>query len=112
VVRSTFGRLFTYARESKADALENFTTEALAAAIREDPRPIVHLLRGMLLLPSEGDPVEVLGSTQVGVPGAGILDLVIDIRYPGTTVEIWSPAASSTTIASIWPRFRPMADLP
>jgi hypothetical protein len=89
MARSTFGRLFTYARESKTDALENFTTEALAAAIREDPRPIVHLLRGMLLLPSEGDPVVVVPSTQVGVPGAGILDLVIDIRYPDTSVEIW-----------------------
>lgn len=51
--------------------------------------PIVQLLRGMLLLPSEGDPVEVLPSTQVGVLGAGILDLVLDIRYPGASVEIW-----------------------
>jgi len=63
VARSTFGRLFTYARESKVDALENFTTEALAAAIREDPRPIVQLLQRMLLLPSESDPVEVVPST-------------------------------------------------
>lgn len=89
MARSTFGRLFTYARESKADALENFTTEALAAAIRADPGPVVQLLRGLLLLPSEGDPIDVLPSTQVGVPGAGILDLVIDIRYPTTTVEFW-----------------------
>jgi hypothetical protein len=89
VARSTFGRLFTYTRETKADALENFTTEALAAAIREDPRPIVQLLRGMLLLPSLDDPIEVIAATQVGVPGAGILDLVLDVRYPGRAVEIW-----------------------
>jgi hypothetical protein len=89
MARSTFGRLFTYARESKADALENFTTEALAAAIRDDPGPIVHLLRRMLLLPSEADPVAVLPSTQVGVPRMGILDLVIDFRYPAGAVELW-----------------------
>lgn len=89
MARSTFGRLFTYARESKADALENFTTEALAAAIREDPGPIVQVLRHMLLLPSEGDPIEVVPATQVGVPAAGILDLVLDIRYPASAVELW-----------------------
>src|SRR5688572_3010995 len=90
--RSTFGRLFTYIRgESKSDPLENFTTESLAAAIREDPSPFVELLRDRNLIPSHGDPVGVLPFTQVPVQGAGILDLVvaIDIRNPDFEADFW-----------------------
>jgi hypothetical protein len=89
VPRSTFGRLFTYARETRADALENFTTEALAAAIRDDPGPLVAVLRSMLLLSSLDEPIEVVPATQVGVPGTGILDLVIDARFRDQTTEFW-----------------------
>src|SRR6185369_17794793 len=50
---------------------------------------LVRLLRSNLLLPSIDEPLEVIVFTQVGIPGAGIIDLVIDMRYPDVTREIW-----------------------
>jgi hypothetical protein len=87
--KSTFGRLFSYARTTKADALENFTTEALAAAIRDEPEPFVQVLRSHLLVPSADLPIAVVPATQVSIPGTGILDLVVDLRYPNGTQQTW-----------------------
>jgi hypothetical protein len=89
VARSTFGRLFTYARESSVDALENFTTEALAAAIQDDPSPLLQVLRSMRVIPATEGPTDVVAETQVGVRGVGILDLVVVLRDNGKPVEIW-----------------------
>ena len=42
--RSTLGRLFTYSKDTLVVAQENFTTEALAAAISRDGAPMVRAL--------------------------------------------------------------------
>lgn len=41
---STLWRLFRYSRATDASPLENFTTEALAAAFRQDPGPLLQVL--------------------------------------------------------------------
>jgi len=38
--RSRLGRLYTYSKDTAFTAQENFTTEALAMAIADDPMPI------------------------------------------------------------------------
>jgi hypothetical protein len=38
---STLERLYSYAKATGAGARENFTTEALAGAIRDDPTPML-----------------------------------------------------------------------
>ena len=71
---STLGRLFNYAKAPTSSAIENFTTEALAGAVRDDPRPFAGLLRDAGHLVDGEGIVEVL--TQVVLPGTGVLDLV------------------------------------
>lgn len=85
---STLERLFTYAKASEVAARENFTTEALAGAIRIEPDPFLAFLReGLLLGPG---PVRDLGvNTQVVVPGTGYLDLVVSCVSNEHRVELW-----------------------
>jgi hypothetical protein len=73
-VASTLSRLFTYAKAAGADAVENFTTEALAGAIRNDPSP---LLRGLSSIGVEVTPPITEVATQVNIPGVGTLDLLV-----------------------------------
>jgi hypothetical protein len=42
---SRLARLYRYAKAGRSESLENFTTEALAAAIEVDPAPLVDALR-------------------------------------------------------------------
>jgi hypothetical protein len=96
---SLFGRLFRYARSTETDQLENFTTEALAAAIREQPTPFLATLaeHGIpAALPSAR--TSVLVTTQEAVAGVGIVDLVVRL-FDGTSlrqevwveVKVWAP---------------------
>ncbi|MBK6919511.1 MAG: hypothetical protein IPH07_19110 [Deltaproteobacteria bacterium] len=73
---STLHRLFTFAKATRAEALENFTTEALAAAITDDPAPLVAALAHVpgLQIPPTTRLLRV--DTQVPVDG-GTVDLVV-----------------------------------
>ncbi len=85
---STLRRLFLFAK-SENDALENFTTEALAAAIRLDADPFVAALRASSIHLPDGA-VRVRGvQTQTGVEGAGILDLIVLLAVGLDEVELW-----------------------
>lgn len=100
---SRLGRLFRYSR----DAQENFTTEALAIAIADDPVPIVNALRRgnyKSVRESQGDSsggddlrglltanVGITPRTQVGLAQGGWLDLVLDV---------WGQAGSP--LAQVW----------
>ena len=86
---STLARLFQYAKSSKSEALENFTTEALAAAIRDDPRPLIPVLVNAGLLSYDQDPTVLGVETQVAVPGAGIVDLDLVLEGEGWLTEVW-----------------------
>ncbi len=44
MAESNLARLFNYAKAGNSSPVENFTTEALAAAIREDPSPMLRAL--------------------------------------------------------------------
>lgn len=85
---STLKRLFTYAK-SENEALENFTTEALAAAIRIDPAPLVVALRFVGVAVPAGEVTVRDVQTQVGVGDAGILDLILLLRSNGEETEFW-----------------------
>ena len=43
-MRRRLDRLFTFARAAENSPLENFTTEALAAAVERDPGPLLRAL--------------------------------------------------------------------
>ncbi|MCA9627290.1 MAG: hypothetical protein KC766_06475 [Myxococcales bacterium] len=81
---STLLRLFRLAKATGAQALENYTTEALAAAVRADPGPLLAALTARAIVTADG--VEVV-QTQVHIAGTGILDLVVRL-VPGCTVWI------------------------
>ena len=49
---SRLGQLFKYAKSSASPALENFSTEALASAIRTDPKPWLVALQRRGLRPA------------------------------------------------------------
>ena len=85
---STLERLFTYAKASEVSARENFTTEALAGAIRIEPEPFVDFLRTGLLLPP-GPIRDIDISTQVAVPGTGYLDVVLSCVSERGREELW-----------------------
>ena len=90
---SLFSRLFTYARSMKADQIENFTTEALAAVIRADHRPFTStMIRRGLLAPLSRS-TQALSDTQVVIPGVGIVDLITRL-VEGTAIsnEVWVEA--------------------
>jgi hypothetical protein len=89
-MKSTLGRLFTFAKAVDAAALENFTTEALAGAIRADPDPFVAVLHELGIAPRE--PEQLVVETQVpivGPHGNRRLDLVIVFGPSGARQEVW-----------------------
>lgn len=63
---STLLRLFRLAKATSAQALENYTTEALAAAVRADPGPFLVALRARDIVTADG--VEIV-QTQVHIAG-------------------------------------------
>lgn len=81
---STLLRLFRLAKAIGAQALENYTTEAFAAAVRADPGPLLVALRTRGIV--NADAVEIV-ETQVHIAGAGIIDLVARL-VPGPTLWI------------------------
>lgn len=83
---STLHRLFRYASAPQNDALENFTTEALAGAIRHDATPMLTVLREAGVLSSEATIEATL--TQVTVRGVGIIDLELHVRAEGACI-VW-----------------------
>lgn len=84
---STLYRLLTYSSAPQNDARENFTTEALAGAIRHDPEPMLRALRGAEAV-GEGATVTAV-HTQVSVAGTGIIDLVLEISTAGRPSTVW-----------------------
>ncbi len=88
VVPGVLQRLFTFAKSTKARPLENFTTEALAAAIRRDPSVFVGALAdlGLAGIPAEIGVASV--ETQVHVPG-GVVDLVAEFVLDGRSRSFW-----------------------
>lgn len=85
---STLWRLFRYAK-GDIDALENFTTEALAQAIRADAKPFLDAVRRVETRVPSGDDLRVRAVTQVSVRDAGILDLVVSVESPSDIVDVW-----------------------
>lgn len=81
---STLHRLFTFAKATQTAALENFTTEALAAAITDDPAPLLAALNRVpsLRIPPTARLLRV--ETQVPVDG-GTVDLVVALD----TITYW-----------------------
>jgi hypothetical protein len=87
---STFLRLFQYAKAPDADPLENFTTEALAACIRADFRPMELALRQSGLLDWKVPRLTALvPHTQVHLPGAGVVDLALHAESPQGRLTYW-----------------------
>lgn len=87
-VTSTLYRLLRYAKGGPQETRENFTTEALRAAIREDPTPLVRVLRTAGVLPAGSDVPKVEAETQVRI-AVGQLDLVMASRTPVWHREVW-----------------------
>lgn len=71
---STLSRLFNFAKATDVDPKENFTTEALAAAIRADERPLRDVLKTHGIVLSDA---KLRVDTQVWIAGVGQLDLVV-----------------------------------
>jgi hypothetical protein len=86
---STFSNLLRYARSTALEATENFTTEALAACIRSDPAPILHVLERAAVIASSAEVTEVVPYTQVAYSGAGVIDLVLQIGLRDRGLEVW-----------------------
>jgi hypothetical protein len=88
-VPGRLNRLYTFARSDERNALENFTTEALAAAIEVDPRPLLRALPAAVASASPLGAVEVLSvRTQMQVDG-GIVDLVVEVVVDGEIRSLW-----------------------
>lgn len=85
---SSLAALWRYARAEKIEALENFSTEAVAAAIRSDARPFVRLLHEKKLLNTDREPVDLLVVTQKPV-ASGFVDLAVTLIGPDWTHEVW-----------------------
>lgn len=71
---SHLSRLFTYAKSPNSAPIENFTTEALANALRSDHRPFALALHGLGIPFGHG---RINVQTQVVLAGTGILDLFV-----------------------------------
>lgn len=85
---SALERMYTYAKAVGAGARENFTTEALAAAIRTDPAPFLEFFQGAGLMPI-GPIARLELETQLVLPGTGVLDLVLVAYVAGVRRELW-----------------------
>ena len=85
---STLKRLFIYAK-SENEALENFTTEALAGAVRIDSMPLITAFRSSGVAVPDGAITVRSAHTQVRVDGAGILDLIVVLEAGEQEREIW-----------------------
>lgn len=85
---TSLSRLFAYARTPDSDPRENFTTEALAAAVLAEPGPLLTALaRGGVLDPD--DVITCAPFTQVFHEGAGTIDLVLQLQMSGGPREVW-----------------------
>jgi hypothetical protein len=93
LTESLFGRLYRFARSTDINQLENFTTEALGAAIRAQPAPFFDALRRHRVIAARPKGTVVLVVTQEVVPGVGIIDLTVR-AYRGGELdqEIWVEA--------------------
>jgi hypothetical protein len=93
LTESLFGRLYRFARSTEVDQRENFTTEALGAAIRAQPAPFFDALleHGVILARPTGTGALVV--TQEVVPGVGIIDLTVRVYQAGELErEVWIEA--------------------
>lgn len=82
-VTSLFSSLLTYAKDARYGAVENYTTEALAGAIRLSPEPFLAWLSSGAEPLVAPDCTYVLVETQCDEP-EGTVDLVLDIEESGT----------------------------
>jgi hypothetical protein len=90
LTESLFGRLYRFARSTAVEQLENFTTEALGAAIRGQPAPFFDALRQHGVIAARPKGTLVLVVTQEVVPGVGIIDLTMRVYQGGELEqEIW-----------------------
>lgn len=93
MTESLFGRLYRFARSSAVDQLENFTTEALGAAIRAQPAPFFEALLRHGIIPARPNGTVLLVVTQEVVPGVGIIDLTVRVYQGGELEqEVWIEA--------------------
>lgn len=93
MTESMFSRLFTYARSSSVSQIENFTTEALAAAIRIDPSPFYVALARHGVVPGPMRAERLVVSTQESMPNVGIIDLIVrELEHSTITKELWVEA--------------------
>ena len=90
--KSSFERMFTYAKADTSERLEDFMTEAFALAIKADPAPIVEVLKDHDLLASS-QVGSVSAETQVGYIHEGRprrIDLQLIVRYEDApATEVW-----------------------
>lgn len=92
---STLIRLLTYSKATAAEARENFTTEALAACIAIDPKPMESALRRRGIIPHNLAVPALTPLTQVFVRDAGFLDLVLRTDLPEVWLEVKVDAPES-----------------
>lgn len=93
MTESLFGRLYRFARSTEVDQRENFTTEALGAAIRAQPAPFFEALLEHGVIAERPKGTSVLVVTQEVVPGVGIIDLTVRVYRAGDLErEIWIEA--------------------
>jgi hypothetical protein len=88
VFASFFHRLFERAKTDRR-AIEDFTTEVLAEAIRHDKAPMVRVLREAGLLNGSAEVRAIRPETQVVVERAGRVDLQLQVEQGTGACEIW-----------------------
>ena len=87
---STLSRLFLYAKATRAEACENFTTEAIAGAIRVSPDLFLAVLADAGLVASTARLVSAF--TQVPLVRSGTvryLDLVVEVQEASVRRQLW-----------------------
>ncbi len=94
MTESDLGRLYKYAKGDLQVALENFTTETLRIAIKEDPVPMLEALATLQPAWAAEHGLRRLkwrARSQVQLPPSGWLDLVIEVLDNGSRVqaEVW-----------------------
>lgn len=85
---SSLQRLFTYAKAG-VEAREDFTTEALAIAIRHNPGPLVMALRTAGLVPQSYELASITPHTQYWIADVGRIDLVVRFALDEGAEEMW-----------------------